>query len=145
MKKIGVKEASKLLGVSKKTVYKKLRTGQIPGEKEETKYGRKWVIDKDKLEEQATFENEVVEVQEINKQIDKEELINTLSEAVEGRQRALIEQATDSIKETMDRQNEQLERQNELIEDLQKEVQQLRAEQNKNWLDKIRNYLGWKP
>lgn len=65
--KIGVKEAAEILGVSKKTVYSRLRSGQISAEKVDTKHGKKWVIDKDDLREQATAENEVVEVKEINR------------------------------------------------------------------------------
>ncbi|MCF8002272.1 MAG: helix-turn-helix domain-containing protein [Halanaerobiales bacterium] len=69
--KIGVKEAAKILGLSKKSVYTKLRSGQIPGEKINTKYGQKWVINKEQLEDQAK-ENEIVEVKEVNKPVSKQ-------------------------------------------------------------------------
>ena len=130
--KVGVKEASKILGVSKKTVYTKLRAGQLPGEKIDTKHGKKWVIDKENLEEQATREKEVVEVKEINQLVNKEDLLNELVEAVNSQNEQLINESIDKV-------TDKIEQQNKAIMDLSEQVKELKEQQNKGLLDRIKD------
>ncbi|MFW5891128.1 MAG: helix-turn-helix domain-containing protein [bacterium] len=151
--KIGVKEASKILGVSRKTVYSRLRSGKIEGEKIETKHGLKWVIDRDKLKEQATREKEVVEVKEINRLIKKKELMNELIEAINSENRQVIEESMDNIDNKLDKQKEQfreqsehiqkqrelIEKQNEYIKELSKEIKEIKTEQKKSFFSKIKD------
>ena len=84
MDKIGVKKTAEILGVSKRTVYRKLKSGDISGEKIKTKYGQKWVIDKEDLQEKAKLINESVEVKEVNKAISKEELFKAMQQVAAG-------------------------------------------------------------
>lgn len=133
--KIGVKEAAKILGLSKKTVYSRLRSGQIPAEKVETKHGLKWVIDKEQLKEQATHEKEVVEVKEINELVSKEDLMNDLIEAINSQNETVINEAMNSINDTIKQQNE-------AIEDLSEQVNKLQQQQNRSILDKIKDFFN---
>lgn len=147
--KIGVKEAAEILGVSKKTVYSRLRSGQISAEKVDTKHGKKWVIDKDDLTEQATAENEVVEVKEINKLIDKDQLVNDLLDAIEARNKGAINSAMEKIDETVSEQNKAIKEQNKLIreqssrlESMETRLEELHKQQNKSILDKIKSLFN---
>jgi len=130
--KVGVKEASKLLGVSKKTVYTKLRAGQLPGEKIDTKHGQKWVIDKEKLQKQATREKEVVEVKEINQLVNKEDLLNELVEAVNSQNKQLINESVEKVTDKIDQQNK-------AIMDLSEQVKELKKKQNKGLWDRVKS------
>jgi len=141
--KVGVKEASKILGVSKKTVYSRLRSGKLPGEKIDTKHGKKWVIDKEDLQEQATREKEVVEVKEINQLVNKEDLLNELVEAVNSQNKQLINESIEKVTDKIDQQNKAIESLSEQIKDMQEEyqeeIQELKEQQNKSLWNKIKN------
>ena len=114
--KIGVKEAAELLGLSKRTVYKKLRNKKLPGRKVDTKTGKKWEIDRDDVEEVKKIENEVIEVKEINTPVGKNELQNIISEVIQQRDQELHKK----------------------IDNLTKEVKKL---QRKTILDKIKDFF----
>ena len=137
--KVGVKEAGKILGVSKKTVYSRLRAGKLPGEKIDTKHGKKWVIDKEDLQEQATREKEVVEVKEINQLINKEDLLNELVEAVNEKNNKKINDLSESITNKINQQNEYIKEQNKYIENLTEEIKEFKKQQNKGLLDRIKD------
>ncbi|MFW6025373.1 MAG: helix-turn-helix domain-containing protein [Candidatus Woesearchaeota archaeon] len=139
--KIDVKKAAKILGVSKKTVYSRLRSGKIQAEKVDTKHGKKWLIDKDKLTEQATIENEVVEVKEINQLIKKEQLMNELIEAVNSQNKQLIKESMENIDETIKKQNKILEQQSNKLESLEDRLQSIQDQQNNTLFDKIKNFF----
>jgi len=132
--KIGVKEASKILGVSKKTVYSRLRSGKLPGEKIDTKHGKKWVINKKDLQNQARAETEVVEVKEINQLVNKENLLNELIQAVNSQNKQLIDNCIKKVTDKIDEQNNR-------IEQLTEEVKELNNEQKKSLWAKVRSYL----
>ena len=132
--KVGVKEAAKILGVSKKTVYSKLRSGKLPGEKIKTKHGLKWVINKKDLEETAKREKEVVEVKEINQLVNKEDLMNELIEAVNSQNEKLIKNSMDKVTDKIDQQNKQ-------IQELSQQIKELKEQQNKGLMDRIKNYF----
>jgi len=144
--KVGVKEAAKILGLSKKSVYTKLRSGKLKGEKINTKFGQKWVIDKEQLTDQAKTKNEVVEVKEINELVDSKDFMNELIEAVNSQNKALINGAVENITEEIksqsdkiDSQESKMERQDQAIRELTEEVKKLRKQQNKSIIDKIKD------
>jgi len=132
--KLGVKEASKILGVSKKTVYSRLRSGKLPGEKIDTKHGKKWVINKDHLQEQATREKEVVEVKEINQLVNKENLLNELVEAVNSQNKQLINESIEKVTDKIDQQNK-------AIQELSEQVKELKKQQNKSLWGRVKSWL----
>ena len=136
--KIGVKEAAKVLGVSKKTVYSRLRSGQINAEKVDTKHGKKWLIDKNKLTEQATAENEVVEIKEINRLINKEQLMNELVEAIENQNKQLIKQSMENINNTIQKQNEILEKQSNKLAIMEEKIKEIQQQQSKSLFEKLK-------
>jgi len=129
--RIGVKEAAEILGVSKKTVYERLRSGKINAEKIDTKHGKKWVIDRDEIEESAKIEKDVIEVQEVKELIDKEQLKSDLINAIQARNKQDIDKAMDKVNDSIKRQNELLQEQQETLERLQRQV-------DKTFIDKIK-------
>ena len=130
--KIGVKEAAEILGVSKKTVYERLRSGKINAEKIDTKHGKKWVIDRDEIEESAKIEKDVIEVQEVKELIDKEQLKSDLINAIQARNKQDIDKAMDKVDDSIKRQNELLQEQQRMLEELQRQV-------DKTFIDKVKD------
>ena len=130
--KIGVKEAAQILGLSKKSVYTKLRSGQLKGEKINTKYGQKWIIEKEQLEDQAKIKNEVIEAKEINELVSKEELLNELSEALNSHNKALINEAVQTITKKLDKQEQ-------AILAFKNELKEIKEKQEQSFIDKIKN------
>ena len=130
--KIGVKEAAEILGVSKKTVYERLRSGKINAEKIDTKHGKKWVIDRDEIEETAKIEKDVIEVQEVKELIDKEQLKSDLINAIQARNKQDIDKAMDKVDDSIKRQNELLQEQQRMLEELQRQV-------DKTFIDKVKD------
>ena len=130
--KIGVKEAAQILGLSKKSVYTKLRSGQIPAEKINTKYGQKWIIEKEQLEDQAKIKTEVIEAKEINELVSKEELLNELSEALNSHNKALINEAVQTITKKLDKQEQ-------AILAFKNELKEIKEKQEQSFIDKIKN------
>jgi|SRR6056297_1698918 len=126
--KIGVKETAKILGLSKKSIYTKLRSGKLPGKKINTKYGQKWIINKKDLKEQAKVINEVVEIKEINKLINKEDILDEFV-------KVLNEQNKQDKEEII----EKLDKQQEIIKQQFKMIRQLQEEKNQSLLAKIKN------
>jgi len=130
--RIGVKEAAEILGVSKKTVYERLRSGKINAEKIDTKHGKKWVIDRDEIEESAKIEKGVIEVQEVKELIDKEQLKSDLINAIQARNKQDIDKAMDKVDDSIKRQNELLQEQQRMLEELQRQV-------DKTFIDKVKD------
>lgn len=79
---ITVEDAAEILDVSKKTVYRRLRSGKLPGKKKETKQGLlQWFISEQDLNV-ATMKNEIVDVAEIQEPVSVEEFKETLKSLV---------------------------------------------------------------
>lgn len=143
-KEIGVKEASKILGVSNKTIYNKLRSGEIPGEKKQTKFGKKWIMDKEevkKYKNNSVRENEIIEIEQVNELVSINEFKRDLSkrhqEQLDKAVKALNKQNKQIKKEII----EKLDKQKEIIEQQSKMLQELQQERNENLIKKIKNYF----
>lgn len=139
---IGVNKASQILGVSKKTIYNKLRSGKLNGEKKKTKFGEKWVMDKEEVKNyknSPVSENEVVEIEQVNELVSINEFKKDLSEIhkeqLDKAVKALNEQNKQDKKEII----EKLDKQQEINEQLLEKIQQLQEEKNQSLLDKIKN------
>jgi len=100
---VGVEQAAEVLGYSKRTIYKKLRKGDIPGQKVDTKTGKKWQIKKSDLKSPPTIKNEVVEVREKEEKLSKEELV----EIFQQRDQELINKI-DNLEEQLQEVNKKL-------------------------------------
>ena len=137
--RIGVKEAAEILGVSKKTVYERLRSGKINAEKIDTKHGKKWVIDRDEIEESAKIEKDVIEVQEVKELIDKEQLKSDLINAIQARNKQDIDKAMDKVDDSIKQQNKLFKQQNERLESMEERIKELQKNQAQSLLDKIKN------
>jgi len=121
---ITVSEAKEILNVARKTIYRWINSDKLRAKKINAGDTRKWFIHEDDIYEGKLI-NESIEIQEVNRNIKKEELMNELIEAIGERN----EQAVASIKNTLDKQNELLA---ELLENhisqLQEENERLKQE-----------------
>ena len=150
--RVGVKEAAEILGVSKKTVYERLRSGKINAEKIDTKHGKKWVINRDELQESAKIENEAIEVRELNELINKDQLMNELIQAINSQNKEFLGEAIGDINETVEKQNKTIQKQNETIQQQNKTLQKINRElsevkrelqdqKNDSLISKIKNFF----
>ena len=132
---IDVNQAKEILDVSRKTIYRRLKSGELDGKKVPTDNTMKWMINEDDIQ-QAKRVKESVEVVEVEENISKEQLLNSIQEAVNAHLSGDIKQTEDNIKESMKRQNELLQ---EEIKTLSEKVDRLQEQQNKNLWDRFKN------
>lgn len=141
MEELTIKAAADYADKSTSWVRKKILDKELAAEKEEFRYGERWITTKkaiDDLLQQAKMEKEVVEVREIDKPVEKDKLINELVEATESRNKKLIDDAVSKVTEQFKEQNEQLQHQNELINKLYKKLDRVEKRQNRSLIDKLK-------
>ena len=155
MEELTIKAAAEYYGKSDSWIRKKILSGELEAEKRPFQYGERWITTEkaldqlaEDLQEQAKMQKDSVNVREVKQPVDKEQLINELVEATEGRNKALIDKATDSIADKIEgqnkqlqQQNEQLKKQTELINKLSDQVDKLQQNQNKSFIDKIKDFF----
>lgn len=118
---VGVKEAAEILDLSKRTIYKKLRKGDLPGQKVETKTGSKWQINKNDLKIPPTVNNEVIEVKEKQEIMSKNELKQLIVELDKERNKEL----------------------NNKIDKLEKKLEEMDKKLDKKQENPIKRFLKW--
>lgn len=118
--KITVAEAAEILDCSKRTVYRKLRSGKLDGKKLEVKKGLKWFINKNDLD-RAISEKEIVEVSEVEKKVTIQEFEDKFRKIV----REEIENVVENKEESKDSK-----------EDLKKDLQKIVRKELKDILEK---------
>lgn len=156
MKEYSIKQAAEILEVSSSTVRRRIKSGELAAEKRKTSYGQQYFIAAKELDRVIT-DKEIVDIQEVSKPISQEELKKTLIEAVESKQKALIEGIADNINQRMDQQQqtiktlneqnkqdkeeiiEKLDKQKQIIEQQSKMIRELQQEKSRSLLDKIKN------
>lgn len=136
---IDVNQAKEVLGVSRKTIYNRLKSGELDGKKVPTDNTMKWLINEESIQK-ARCIKESVEVREVKQPIDKEQFLQELTESIQGNIGSDIEQVEDNLKETIERQNERLQ---EDIQKLTDQVQELKEHQNKSLWDKIKKIFQY--
>lgn len=136
---IDVNQAKEVLGVSRKTIYNRLKSGELDGKKVPTDNTMKWLINEESIQK-ARCIKESVEVREVKQPIDKEQFLQELTESIQGNIGSDIEQVEDNLKETIERQNERLQ---EDIQKLTDQVQELKEQQNKSLWDKIKKIFQY--
>ena len=140
--KIDVKTASDILGVSKKTIYNKLRSGELNGKKKKRKNGEKWVLDKEEVKNYKNspiVENEVVEIEQVNELVSINEFKKDLSEIHKEQLDKAVKALNEQNKQDKEEIIEKLDKQQEINEQLLEKIQQLQEEKNQSLLDKIKN------
>jgi excisionase family DNA binding protein len=148
MKEYTIKQASEILEVSTSTIRRRIKSGEYAAEKKNSPYGEQYFIPAKEID-QAVMENESVNISQVNKPVDKEEFINAMVEATEGKYKALFEGIADNLSDKIDKQNEllkdykeQLEEQNSKLDDQKELINQLSEQledikkQNKEKADK---------
>lgn len=134
---ITIKEAAKYAGKSESWIRKKILSGELAAEKKAFKYGKRWETTKadiDDLLQQAKMEKEVIEVREIDKPVDKEQLLNEIAEATESRNKKLIDKAVNKI-------NNKIQQQNELIKNLADRLEEKERKKEETLIDKIKRFF----
>jgi excisionase family DNA binding protein len=147
MKEYTIKQAAEILEVSTSTVRRRIKSKELKAEKKESPYGKQYFIPASELD-RAVMDNESVNISQVNKPVDKEEFINALTEATEGKYKALFEGIADSITNKIDQQNkeirqykDQLEQQNDLIREMKEELKEIKDKQNKTIIESIKKIL----
>lgn len=107
MAKVGLAEAAQILGVSSETVRRRLKKGELTGEKIKTDHGYQWVVELEDLAPEGV-PTTVVDVVELKRALAPEDL----AALVHAAQAPLINQ---------------LEQQAQVIDDLAAKVEQLTA------------------
>jgi len=125
---VTVEQAMDILGCSRRTVYRKINNGDIRAEKVATDTTAKWFIHEQDLYDYKVVKDSV-NIEEVNKLIDKDTLINEISNHLSEAIADQNKKAITSVNDTLDRQNELLA---ELLEDhisqLQEELERIQAE-----------------
>ena len=147
---ITVKEAMDILDVSRKTIYRRLRDGELDGKKVVINDTRKWLISEDSVYDNKVI-NETVKLDEVDKSINKEQLMNDLSQlvtAINGQNRELIEDSMQEVNDKIAEHNELIKKKNELlqkqIEQQNKRIRQVEErlqQQDQSILDKIKDFF----
>lgn len=147
---ITVKEAMNILDVSRKTIYRRLKSGELEGKKVITGDTKKWLISEDSVYDNKVI-NETVKLDEVDKSINKEQLMNDLSQlvtAINGQNRELIEDSMQEVNDKIAEHNELIKKKNELlqkqIEQQNKRIRQVEErlqQQDQSILDKIKDFF----
>ncbi len=94
------------------------------------------------------MENESININRVNKPVDKEEFITALTETTEGKYKGLFEGIAKTITGKIDSQNELIEDQNEkiggqnkLINKLSEQIEEIKQQNNRTFMDKIKDYF----
>ena len=101
MKEYTIKQAAEILEVSTSTIRRRIKSGKLAAEKRKTNYGQQYFIPAKELDRAITDKN-VVDIQEVSKPISQEELKETLIQAVNDKQKALIDNAVNKIRQLPD-------------------------------------------
>lgn len=124
-----IKEAASILNVSESTIRRKIKNNELTAEKKEGPYGPTYYIPANEIDSKTA--QHIVEVVKTNKPIDTEKLQKVILEALEARDKQLIDSIEEKAKEREERLLEALERQTEQIQELKKEL-------NKGFFTKIK-------
>ena len=127
---ITVKEAMDILDVSRITIYRRLRSGELEGKKVVTDDTRKWLISENSIYDNTVI-NETVKLEEVDKNINKDQLMNELVSAINNQEKELLDEAMQEIKQQLHGQKKQfyhqkklLKKQNEKIQAQEKQLQE---------------------
>ena len=138
---ITVKEAMNILDVSRKTIYRRLRDGELDGKKVVINDTRKWLISEDSIYDNKVI-NETVKLEEVDKNINKDQLMNELVTAMNSQKKELLDEAMQEVRQQLQAQEKQLQQQNKHLREqnelLKQQLQAERSEDN-SLLDKIKN------
>ena len=142
MEKLTIKEAAEYMGKSDSWMRKKILNGEIQAEKESFKFGQRYKISKEALDdyqEMARMKTESVDVVEVEERVSKEALITELSNTINKQNKELIREAVDDINSKIGSQEDTIKRQNEAIDRLTEEVRQLREKKSKSLWSRVKN------
>lgn len=144
MKEFTIKEAAEYYGKSESWIRKKILAEELQAEKRPFQYGERWIITDqalddlaDRLNQTAKAEQEVVEVRQVDKPVNADELVNRLNKA----SKELIESKSDEIKKVINDQNKKIDQQTELIKKLSDQVEKMKDQQNKTFIDKLKDFF----
>ena len=144
MKEFTIKEAAEYINKSESWIRKKILKNEIPAEKKPFKYGQRYEIKKEDLDNYLEYiqaEKEVIELAEENKPVSKEVILNELTEAINKQNRALVDEVVDRVNNKLDKQekaiNEQQETINKLVDEI-KELKELQKQENS-----VKKFLNW--
>ena len=144
MEKLTIKEAAEYIGKSTSWLRKKILNNEIHAEKESFKYGERYKISKEELDnyqQKAKIIKESVEVVEVEEKISKKDLMNELVEAVYSQNKKLINKSIKKVTDKIDQQNKAIEKLINENENIKRELNKIRKHQDKSLWNKVTNII----
>lgn len=155
-KEYTIKKVAEILDVSTSTVRRRINNDEIDAYKKDTEYGPTYFIPASEIDK-AVMEKEVVNV---SKPVEIEEIKETLLEAFNRQNKAIINEVMDRVENKLEEHNEAIESQSgqinkqseklneqkelikeqkESIEKLSSQIEELKEKQEQSLLDKVKN------
>lgn len=134
------KEAAEILGISQRTVRRKIKNGELIGEKISGPYGTQYVLPQD----QEAFNSKaeaITEVVPVNRVLQVDEIRRVIEEA----DRKKISEFRKIVEDVVEKENRELRSE---ITHLQEKIDNMIQDHEENHdstslLQKVRNWLGW--
>ena len=142
MEKLTIKEAAEYIGKSTSWLRKKILNNEIHAEKESFKYGERYIIEKQELDNYqkiAKMKKESIEVVEVEEKITKKDLMNELVEAVNSQNKKLINNSLKKVTDKIDQQNKTIQKLLKENKNIKGELKKIRKHQDKSLWNKIKN------
>lgn len=102
---IDVKKAAELLGVSQRTIYRYIKKGELKAIKKPFGHTEKWFIHQDQVQEKAKVVNDTVDIVEVDKTINKEELMREILKAMKQVSAGTDNQEIEELKQEIEKLN----------------------------------------
>jgi len=144
MEKLTIKEAAEYIGKSTSWLRKKILNNEIHAEKESFKYGERYIIEKQELDNYqkiAKMKKESIDVVEVEEKISKKDLMNELVEAVYSQNKKLINKSIKKVTDKIDQQNKAIEKLINENENIKRELNKIRKHQDKSLWNKVTNII----
>ncbi|MFW5988137.1 MAG: hypothetical protein ACOCQA_01720, partial [bacterium] len=130
-------EAMDILDVSRKTIYRRLKAGDLEGKKMINDGVKKWFISEDSIYTNKMI-TDSVDIEEVEKTITKEQLLNELVESISDQNKKDFKNLSDNIQQINQKlieENQELIRENEK---LKQQLDQLQKKLNKGFKEKLK-------
>lgn len=137
--KLTLQEASEYSGRSVSWIRKKILSGEMEASKEQFKYGERWKVTKEELDRVDKTAKTTKEVVEVNRSVDKEEMINSLVEATDSRFKRQIEKATSNIINKIESQKQAIDELKQSNKRLEDNINKLQKEEKEKLKDIMEN------
>lgn len=138
MEEYTIKEAAELLDVSTSTVRRRIKSNNLKAEKKSSPYGKQYFIPASEIDV-AAAENEIIEIRKVNKNIQVDDLVDKILEESEKKNREIVDQAKNEIKDTITEQQKTIKELANQLEKMQQQQNEIRQQQNRSFIAKLKD------